>query len=216
MAPRRGAPRPPRDRVTRVVIACAGLGRVHRGFETLARECFDSVRGTGKVDVTLLKGAGRSPGRDSRTVALVARATGRDAEMVAQQAFAVATLPQLFARQPDVTFVSEWWTALALIRLRRLGRLRFRLLLSNGGPYEPGTYGWADHVHQPTEHELEAAVAAGMPRERQTLLPQGVVMHDQLLPLPPVDRAALRERLRLPREGPILLSVAALNSSHKR
>lgn len=211
--------------MTRVFIASSGLGHVRRGFETLARELFDAVAGRDDVRATLVKGAGRpsrrervapAPGRSSAVARRLGALVKRDPYMVEQQAFALACVPYLLAERPDVIFVSEYWSARALVRLRNAARVRFALVLSNGGPYPPGSYDWADHVHQPAEHELEAAVTAGLPRERQTFLPEGVEMDSRPPSISDADRAALRRRLGLPHDRPVVLSVAALNTHHKR
>jgi glycosyltransferase involved in cell wall biosynthesis len=211
--------------VTRVFIASSGLGHVGRGFETLARELFDAVAPRDDIRATLVKGAGRprrrervarTPGRSSAVARRLGRMTNRDPYMVEQQAFALSCVPYIATERPDAIFISEFWAARALVLLRRAARFRFALVLSNGGPYPPGSYDWADHVHQPTEHELEAAVEQGLSRERQTFLPQGVEMERELRRPSPEARAKLRDRFGLPHDRPVLLSVAALNSHHKR
>ena len=209
----------------RVVIACGGVGFANRGFETLARESFDALKRRDDIEVLLVKGKGKrlpdervAPtfGRDSRAARAGARLLKRDGFYVENAAFTASIIPILARRKPDVVFLSEWWLGRGLARWRRRTGARYRLLLSNGGPYPPERFGHVDHIHQLTPHELERAVAAGIPRERQTLLEIGATMPAQRPPRGPDERAALRSRLELPADRPLALSVAALSFHHKR
>ncbi len=217
-------PRVPSER-PRVVIACGGVGFANRGFETLARESFDALRDRDDVEVLLVKGRGRrlpdervarTVGRDSRAAAAGARLLGRDTFYVENAGFTASIIPLLARRRPDVVFLSEWWLGRGLARWRRRTGARWRLLLSNGGPYPPERFGHVDHVHQLTPHEFDRAVEAGVPRERQTLLEIGAAMPAGDRPGGAADRAALRDRLGLPSGRPLALSVAALAFHHKR
>jgi glycosyltransferase involved in cell wall biosynthesis len=207
-----------------VVIACGGIGFANRGFETLSRECFDALSGRDDVDVLLVKGRGtRTPrervaptvGRNGAAARLGARVLKRDPFYVEQLGFTISIIPLLARRRPDVVYLSEWWLGRGLARWRRRSGARWKLLLSNGGPYPPERFDHADHVHQLTPHELERAVEAGVPRERQTLLELGVEL-DGGPQLGASDRDALRRSLGLPVDRPVVLSVAALAFHHKR
>jgi glycosyltransferase involved in cell wall biosynthesis len=209
----------------RVVIACGGVGFANRGFETLARECFEALKRRDELDVMLVKGRGpRLPdervaptfGRDSRAALIGARLLGRDTFYVENAGFTASIIPILARRKPHVVYLSEWWLGRGLARWRRRTGARYRLLLSNGGPYPPERFGHVDHVHQLTPHELERAVDAGVPRERQTLLELGVGTVRADPPTARIDCTALRSKLGLPRERAIVLSVAALAFHHKR
>lgn len=209
----------------RVMIACGGVGIAQRGFETVARETFEALRGRDDLAVVLVKGRGRpsraefvapTVRRDGRSAAALGRALGRDPYWVEQVAFAAALVPLIAVWRPDVIYVSEWSVSRALAKWRRLSGARFHLLLSNGGPYPPDWIDHVDHIHQVTPTELERAVKAGFPRERQTLLEHGM-RFEPFRPVPSTDeRAALRRRLRLPEKRPIVLAVAALAIHHKR
>ena len=209
----------------RVVIACGGIGFAQRGFETLSRECFDALRARDDIELTLVKGRGeRRPGelvaptvgRDSLAARAGARMLGRDGFYVEQLGFTASIIPIIARRRPDVVYFSEWWLGRGLARVRRRTRARFRLLLSNGGPYPPERFDHVDHVHQLTPHELERAVDAGVPREAQTLIELGVDLDGARGAPSGGDRAALRRALDLPADRAVVLSVAALAFHHKR
>jgi 1,2-diacylglycerol 3-alpha-glucosyltransferase len=203
----------------RVVIGCGGIGFANRGFETLSRECFAALRDRDDVDVTLVKGRGRrrpgervapTVGRDSAAARLAGRALRRDGLYVEQAGFTASLIPILALSRPDVVYLSEWYPSRGLARWRRRTGARFKLLLSNGGIYPPERFDHADHVHQLTPHELERAVAAGVPRERQTLLELGVATDTRHAGLSQPQRGALRTELGLPADRPVVLSVAAI------
>ena len=103
-----------------------------------------------------------------------------------------------------------------LWRWRRLSRGRFKLLLSNGGPLGPPAFPRFDHVHQVSEVYHEESLRAGRPAETQTLIPYGFRIDPQFRPLSPAERSALRRKLGLPAKRPVVLSVGAINGTHKR
>ncbi|HVE69377.1 MAG TPA: glycosyltransferase family 4 protein [Solirubrobacteraceae bacterium] len=206
-------------------MLCSGLGHAMRGFESFATECFAELSSEPGLRMGLLKARGpargddrtaRAPGRASRTARLTGRAVGRDGYFAEQMLYALRVLPRLARGRPDVVYVSDVALAGALGRWRRASRQRFRLLLSNGAPLPP-PFDWSiDHVQQLTPGPYEAALAHGDPPERHTLLPLGVAMEPEPDAVSGDRRAALRGRLGLPDDRPVVLSVAALNLWSKR
>ena len=210
--------------VTRVLLACSGLDHARRGFETFAREAFLALRDEPALDMTLVKGSG--PDRDRERAArsltrdsVVARALGRLARRepfrVEQLAFALSLQPELRRRPPDVVYFSEWHTGLGLAALRRLTGGRHRLVLCNGTMALEG-FGHLDRVQELTPAALDVVLARGADPARHTMLPLGFDIPPRLRVLSPDERAGLRDRLGLPRDRPVVLSVAALNRRHKR
>ncbi len=208
---------------TRVLLACSGLEHAHRGFESFARECFEALREEPQLELELIKGSG-PPGQAERAIAtltrdaaaarLLARLWRREPFRVEQISFGLSLLALLARRGADVVYFSEWHTGLVLGAFRRLARRPFRLVLCNGAMAVTG-FGHLDRVQQLTPAALEAALAHGADPARQVLLPLGFTLPG--LPILGADeRAALRVRLGLPRERPIVISVAALNRHHKR
>jgi glycosyltransferase involved in cell wall biosynthesis len=215
----------PGDRRIRVALVCPGLGHVNRGFETFTAECFDALRGDGLLDLHLYKGAGLAADRehvawclrrDRAASRAIGKVIGRDAYYVEQVAFTLALLPQLVRLRPNVIYFSDGVVGNYLWRWRRLSRGGFKLLLSNGGPLGPPAFPRFDHVHQVSEVYYEESLNAGRPAETQTLIPYGFRIDPQLRPLSLDDRAALRARLGIPSDRPVVLSVGAINHSHKR
>jgi glycosyltransferase involved in cell wall biosynthesis len=214
----------PGSGATRVLLVCPGLEHARRGFESFARECFEALRGQPGLDLELVKGSGpAAPGersiltltRDALAARALARAWGREPFRVEQVAFGASLLPLVRRRRPHVVYFSEWYTGRVLAAYRRVSRQPFRLVLCNGTMAVDG-FRHLDRVQQLTPVALEAALEHGDEPSRHVLLPLGFAV----APAAPViggrERAALRARLRLPADRPVILSVAALNRHHKR
>jgi glycosyltransferase involved in cell wall biosynthesis len=208
----------------RVLLACAGLDHAHRGFESFARECFDVLRHEPGVDLELIKGSG-PPGpreravptlkRDSRLAGALGRASGRESFRFEHLAFALSLQPLLVRHDPDLVYLSEWDTGRALAWLRRRTGRRFKLLLNNGTMSMRG-FDHLDHVQQLTPVALETVLEHGGDPARHTMLPLGFSITPDFEPVADDEGAALRERLDLPVDRRIVVSVAAINRYHKR
>lgn len=207
-----------------VLLACAGLDHAVRGFESFARECFEALRGDPSVRLELVKGSG-PPGpsehsipilrRDAKLSGALSRLTGARAFRIEHISFGLSLQPVLLRRRPDVIFLSEWDTARALAMVRRMTGQRFKLLLSNGTFASEG-FDHLDHVQELTPAALEYVRARGADLSRHTVLPLGFAIPIAFAPTSAEEQWALRERLGLPHSRPLVLSVAALNSHHKR
>jgi glycosyltransferase involved in cell wall biosynthesis len=209
----------------RVLIACPGLDHVGRGFETFARECFAELAAAGELDVALAKGSGpradrelvaRAPSRNARPARRLGRVLGREPYEVEQLGFTLSLLPRLARLRPDLVFVSDMLVSRLLAHWPRRDGTRFKLALSNGGPYPLEAMRHADYVHHPSAPGLAFALDRGESPERHAHVPIGIAIPRELALPSAEERVALRRRLSLPEERPIVLSVAALNSHHKR
>lgn len=207
-----------------VLLVCAGLDHARRGFETFARECFDALRTEPGIRIELVKGSGPAgPGeraiptlrRDAKAPLALARVLGARSFRIEHMAFAFSLQPLLARRRPDVVYLSEWDTARGLAALRSVTRQHFKLVLSNGTFAATG-FEHLDHVQELTPGGREFVLARGADPARHTVLPLGFeIAAEPALPSHD-DVARLRERLALPRDRTIVVSVAALNRSHKR
>lgn len=213
-----------REAPVRVFMACSGLGAIRRGYESFMRACFGAVRGDPALDVRLFKGAGptaegeRALRRLSRD-GLAARAIGavvrRGPYVVEQATFAASLIGHVVRERPDLVYFCDPAIGKVLSQWRRMRGGRFRLVFHNSGPIEP-PFPWFDHIQQvsPTAHD--DAIAAGEPATRHTLLPCGLDVGPVPEAATAAERILRRRALRLPEDRPIILSVGALNRSHKR
>jgi 1,2-diacylglycerol 3-alpha-glucosyltransferase len=211
------------NRDTSVLIVCPGLGRILRGFESFFAAAFEALRGQDAVDLYLFKGAGRRDlqaralwnlPRNGRVAKLLGRAVGRSGYFFEQVSFFVSLLPHLRTKRPSVVYVSDVVLANLLAKARRF--FGYRVLYCNAGPTLPRFLHRWEHIHQVSPQYLDAAVADGVGSERQTLLPYGVPIAPEPSFPQTAERASLREKLGLPVERPVLLSVGAINRSRKR
>src|SRR4051794_11989335 len=203
------------------MLACSGLEHAHRGYESLARECFDRLRDDPRLDMRLVKGSGPagdrersipSLKRDSRLAEALGRVRGGGLRWE-QFAFGFSLQPEILRSKPDVIYFSEWYTGVALNMLRRLNRQEYALVLSNGSMSDRG-FEHFDRVHQHTAPAYKWVLNRGADPSRQTLLPLAFNVPTTV----PTDeeRTALRDKLGLPQDRTIVTSVAALNRHHKR
>lgn len=209
----------------RVFLACTGLGRERRGFETFTRACAAALRDEPGLALEVFAGGrdGHVPGervvpnlpRASRAARLAGRMLGRDPYFVEQGTFFLGLLPSLLARAPHLVYFADLNLGNALWHWRRRTGARYRLLFYNGGNTTM-PYTRCDHVQQLTPAALEAAVARGERPERMTLLPHGIALPAAFTPTDAAARRAARAALGLPADRPILLSVGQLDGVTKR
>lgn len=208
----------------KVFIICSGLGKVNRGFESFTQECFEALSQSPELDITLFKGGGKSADRqislwnfprDSWPGIQLGKLTGRGAYFVEQLSFTCSLLFHIMRQQPDVIYFSDGTIGNILWHWRKRTGQQYKLLFSNGGPLSP-PFDRCDRVQQVTPTHLQTALQAGEPIERHILVPYGIKMNPQLKVLSTSEKADLRYQLGLPDDLPIVLSVAAINKSHKR
>lgn len=211
-------------KLLKVFIICSGLGHVKRGFESFSQECFDTLSKGPTLDITLFKGGGNSykkeislwnlPRNNWITIQL-GKLSGRGAYFTEQKTFFVSLIPYLYREQPDIIYFSDGTLGNLLWHWRLLTKQSYKLLFSNGGPLSPPFLRW-DHVQQVTPIHLQAALDAGTPTEKQSLVPYGIQMPSELQALTLPERESLRHKLGLPEDRPLILSVGTINKSHKR
>ena len=208
---------------TKVFIVCSGLGHINRGYESFFRGCFDALVSEADLDLTLYKGAGaqaaheiRLPNlcRGSRSAKILGKLLGRSDYFAEQLTFFLSLLPRLLARRPDVVYVSDVVLGNFLRLAQKLPLFSYKVLFNNNGPVLPTLLHRWDHIQQVSPQYLNDALAAGVPREKQTLLPSAVDIPKSLPPHG--DPGALRDALGLPRDRPIVLSVGAIDGGRKR
>ncbi len=228
----------------KVFIACSGLGHVKRGFESFTQECFEALSQEKALDVALFKGGGDSISRDItlwnlprkswmaiQLGKIIGSLTGKGGEpgkiigrekkeenlayLVEQFSFCLNFLPYVIRDKPDVIYFSDVNLGSMLWHWRNLTKQPYKLLFCNGAPLPPPFERW-NHVQQLVPDYLQQAVTTGVPVEKQSLVPLGISIPPQLQLLTTAEREALRNKLGLPEKQPLLLSVAAINKSHKR
>ena len=218
-----------KEQMIKVFIICSGLGHIKRGYESFTQQCFEALSQEPLLDVTLFKGGGNFSKkeitlwnfpRNAPLTQQIARITdalfGRGAYGVEQGSFFLSLLSHLYFKKPDIIYFSDENLGNMLWHWRRLTKQRYKFLFSNGGPILPSFLVRPDYVQQLVPVHLETALKAGVPAEKQSLVPYAVDIASELQILMPNERAALRHQLGLPEQQPLLLSVGAINRGHKR
>jgi glycosyltransferase involved in cell wall biosynthesis len=208
----------------RVLFCCTGVGVLNRGIESFFREAFDALSAVPGLETRLLKGGGapsepervvRCIPRTSTLAAIVGKAVRRNAYVAEQWSSFLPVVRQIRRFRPEVVFYSDANLGFLLWRFRRWIGVPYRLLFSNGGPCTP-PFVRVDFVHQVNPVYLEQALGAGEPADRHIMVPYGLRVG------PPPDgvdrdlRRALRRRLGLPVDRPVVLSVGWISRAHKR
>ncbi len=208
----------------KLFFSCSGIGILNRGIESFFREIFDGVRGSEGLEVTLFKGAGLEAEserllwnipRTSRLARWMGYCIRRNGYVVEQLSTFPSMVRAIRKYRPEIIFYSDANLAFQLFRWRRQIGVPFRLLFSNGGPCHP-PFSRTDYVHQVAPLYLEEAIAAGEDPERHRMVPYGIHVPPGA---PHSDLAAvrtLRERLGLPLDRRIVLSVGWIAAQHKR
>jgi 1,2-diacylglycerol 3-alpha-glucosyltransferase len=208
----------------KIFIICSGLGNVQRGFESFTQECFEALSKVSSLDITLFKGGGKSSNkevslwnfpRDSWAAIQIGKLTGRGAYFIEQVSFFLSLLPHIYRQKPDVIYFSDGNVGNMLWHWRRLTGQKYKLLFSNGGPLSPPFTRW-DLVQQVTPTHFQAALDAGEFDFKQCLVPYGINVTADAKFIADSERKRMREQLRLPTDRSIVLSVGAINKSHKR
>lgn len=213
-----------------IFFACSGLGTTQRGYETFFASLFSKLEGSKDLNIILFKGGGVSSDRQKKLWNLPRRSKlavwlgnrlgvgnpnlGRG-YYIEQASFFLTFLPYLIWYRPAVVYFSDHDLGRLLARWKKRSGAKFTLVFRNGGAYPP-PYPRFDYVQQVAQPLYEASQQAGCPDAQQLLLPEGFELPGHLPPLDKKERLALRTRLGLPADRPIILSVAALNASGKR
>lgn len=207
-----------------VFAVCTGVGIFNRGIETFFRNCFDGLHGWPGLNLTLFKGAGpdatdevrvRCLPRTGRAAHVLGKFIRRNAYTVEQLSFFPGLVKHIRRRQPQVIFYSDFNLGMQLYKRRKWVGVPYRLLYSNGAPMR-GALPFTDHVQQVTPIYHQEAIDAGDPPDKLSLVPYGIIVPDGPPLTAPDERMALRHRLGLPADRPIVLSVGWISHNLKR
>lgn len=212
----------------RVLFSCTGIGLENRGIESFFREAFDGLKSTPGIDARLIRskaGCFKEPASDlempvwclpryGKAAPLIAKLTGRSSYAAEQWSSFPCIVREIRRFRPQVVFTSEANLCFLLRRFRGQIGVPFRVLFSNGGPCQP-PFDRYDFVHQVAPYYRDQALAAGEPAGKHLLVPYGIRVPDT--PLPDASqKGEIRQRLGLPLDRPILLSVGWIARRHKR
>lgn len=209
----------------KIFIVCSGLDRIKRGFESFTQEFFETLSQDIYLNIILFKGSGQSKdkeitllnlSRHSLLAVKLGQITRRGAYYIEQVSFTLSLLQHIYQQQPDVIYFSDGTVGNVLWHWRRLTEQSYKLLFSNGAPFFPPFLPYCDHIQQVVPSHFQTALDRGVPAAKQSLVPYGIKVSAELKILSTPERDALRRRLGLPERRQIILSVGAINTTHKR
>jgi glycosyltransferase involved in cell wall biosynthesis len=207
-----------------VLLVCPGLGHINRGLESFTRECFDSLKGDNQIEIYLAKGAGNNKWKEFvapsfKRSSFIAKAIGKifgsNSYSVEQFTFSLSLIPFLLRRKPSLIYYSDLDLGGFLCRIRKVFRLDYKLLFSNGTPHS-APYKDADHIQQLVPTYLKEAIAKGEPEGRQTLLPYAFNISTAEREAKIEQKEKIKKELGIASNQTIVLSVGAVNKKHKR
>jgi len=209
----------------KVFLTCSGLGHIKRGYESFNQECFRVLSPFPSLDITLFKGGGVSsvnevvlwnvPRSNSMAIQL-GKLLGKTAYYVEQLTFFLSLIPYLHNQKPNLIYVCDINLANFVRLWRKLTGQNYKILFRNGGPIQPIYHLRWDHIQQVAPTHLQAALDIGIPIEKQTLVPNATHITPELEKLTEAEKNALRRKLEIPVDRPLVLSVGAIDKKRKR
>lgn len=211
------------NRKVRVLFSCTGVGILNRGIESFFREAFDGLKDAPGLEAWLIKGRGEKMEREIPVWCLprtgwqarwLGRMIHRNSYIAEQLSSFLPVAREVRRLRPDIIFYSDANLGFQLFFRRKWVGVPYRLLFSNGGPVGP-PFNRTDCVHQVAPLYQAEAIAFGEPAAKHFLVPYGI----RIPPLPnpdPSAKRALRARLKIPLDRPVVLSVGWISRQHKR
>jgi glycosyltransferase involved in cell wall biosynthesis len=212
------------SRNLKIFFSCSGIGIMNRGIESFFREAFDGLRGTPGLQITLYKGAGQEDGeerriwnlpRTGRPAKVLGAAIRRNGYVAEQLSTFLPMVREIRRHKPDIIFYSDSNLGFQLYRWRKWIGAPFRLLFSNGGPCGP-PFPRTDFIHQVAPYYLDQALRAGVSPGQQRMVPYGIKIANAQTEFERTEKSPIRERLGLPKDRKIVLSVGWISAIHKR
>lgn len=213
----------------RIFLICSGLGNVMRGYESFTQECYTALFGHPMLDIMLFQGGNtnlpnsitlKNLPRDYPLTQYFAsfytnKTALSNAYFLEQATFCLSLIPHLLLKRPNIVYFSDFILGTMLWHWRRISNLPYKLLFSNGAPNGP-PFSRMDHVQHLTPIHYHIALDAGESKSKHSLVPYGINISPKNTLCHPDEQVTLRRALNLPTDRPIVLSVAAINKTHKR
>lgn len=208
----------------RVFIVCSGLGNINRGYESFSQECFDHLSKERNFEIYLFKGKGKSTGntfsvpnlsRKNKLAKAFGRTICKESYFIEQITFSFFLIPHILKKKPDIIYYSDFYLGTFLWHLRRFTNFKYKLLFSNGAPNGP-PFSRMDYVQHLTPHHNQIAINAGESPDKHFLVPYGINIKDNMTVLSQSERHSLCNRLNIPLNRLVVLSVGTINKTHKR
>ncbi|MCC5632343.1 glycosyltransferase family 4 protein [Nostoc sphaeroides CHAB 2801] len=208
----------------KVYLACTGVGIINRGIETFACECFYGLQSTEGLQIELFKGAGDEKldehrlwnlPRNGNLAPFLGKFIKRNGYVVEQLSSFLPFVYHIKKGRPDIIFYSDSNLGFQLYWWRKQIGVPYRLVFSNGGPCNP-PFSRTDYVQQVAPFYREQALEAGESPSKHFLVPYGINVPNGDPLLNHQQRQNIKQRLGLPCDRPIIISVGWISATHKR
>lgn len=211
----------------KLALISTGLGHINRGFEISTARWFEALKRHSNLDVRLFSG-GDYPGAKALWNFPRASLWTKPIQYipfmseqhrweftygVEQVSFWSALNFELISWKPDAIWVKDVPLAHMLLASRVAFNLKFKIILANGGMFQPKTYECFDLIQQLQHKAFDEAIEYGIPAAKMEILgncvPAPSAVHAD-------ERAQVRQSLGLKDSDYVIVCVAAWNKYHKR
>jgi len=210
-----------------LLLYSAGLGYIQRGLETFTQELYEALYKQQDIQVTLFQGKGTqqldgavpvwAPKRNSKLYEYLPFSTLKPKSYrIENLIFSIPIVTHCYTKPCHIIHFSETLPANILYHLRKRLGGSYKLLFSNGGPTAPEHYQRYDYVQVLTPAQKQEALASGYPEDRLFLVPYGLDCQRFHQNWDQNQIWAQRRARNLPIDRSVILSVGAINASHKR
>jgi glycosyltransferase involved in cell wall biosynthesis len=208
----------------KVALVCSGLEHVQRGYESFSIELYKNYNAP-EFSIDLIKGSGTSHGSEysvwciKRTSVLLSWISKSDKGKYLKYkiegwTLAIGFLPYLLKRRYRIIHTSDNEFGKAIKFFRRVLKLNFRILFSNGAPWEAHECSHFDMVQEVTQYYQLENIKRGLDPGRSVYVPYGINCQD--FSTIKFDRLRIRKELGIPEQSFVVLSLSALKITHKR
>ena len=206
----------------KVAMACPGVGLVQRGFERMFQDLYNLLEDD--LDVTLFKGGGPQTKRERKLLFFsrngwflkwfpIHKLLGRTSYHIECLTFAVSLLLTIRGQNFQIIHCADPPLTRILYKLRKLFKLDFRLLYSEGCAMPASDYPPSDHIQQISQITYNEAIDYKIPAEFMTVIPLG--FHPELFSVT-ASRSDLRQKYSIEEGTFVVVCIAAINRYHKR
>jgi 1,2-diacylglycerol 3-alpha-glucosyltransferase len=218
------------EAAVRIAVASSGLGHVARGIEAWADDLAAALHDRGE-QVILCKGAGTASRSYERVVPCLRRESPAAMRLlrllprrlswyvglgsgygIEQTTFTLKLLPLLRRERIDVLHVQDPLVAALTQRARRMSLIRTRTILAHGTEEPLSFIERIQYLQHLAPWHLEQAKASSVWKPTWTAIPNFVETER----FTPRQTNALRVELKIPPNGLVVLTTAAIKRHHKR
>jgi 1,2-diacylglycerol 3-alpha-glucosyltransferase len=215
----------------RIAVASSGLGHIARGIESWASDLGRALARRG-LTVRLYKGGGATESDIEEVIPCWQRAAPRTQRVlrwmpsvswrlglhsgygIEQSTFALGLLRRLRRERSDILHVQDPQLAFLMQRAAELGLVRTRTILAHGTEESLDFQHKILYLQHLAPWHAEEVQQAGVWRPTWTAIPNFIDV-ERFAP-GPLGKTELRQKLGLPEQALVVLTVAAIKRHHKR